>query len=325
MYSRSPLTARLLVLTALMLCFGMPIVAQDDPVPADEIPALSLQRLSVGITSTFFYAPWKDLNDSFGAVRDAYAYNPTLGLQNGSVDRHRGDLSTGIDLTYRIVGPISLLLEGHRTFTDANMGLRTVPTGYFLVGSPSYPTTFDYSLDLQVTGLGGGFVIDLLGSPRTRVRLSAGRATAALDYAFSAVSDREITRLNASLSDESTYITVGLEGSIPIVGSLSFNLGATYRSLRFARLEGDGTLFHDWPDYPGYAETIPFSTGWVKAGSYYGIDPAEGSRVYIGDRALVVPWLGTPGTSVDELTGTTTRTTLYLNGFGVRGGLSYAF
>jgi hypothetical protein len=106
---------------------------------------------------------------------------------------------------------------------------------------------------------------------------------------------------------------------------LSLNVGATYRSVRFARLEGDGTIFHEYLNSPGSAGTVPFRTQWVKAGSYYGINPSGTWSADNGKYVLLAPWLGTPGTAVNELWENATRTTLYLSGFGIRGGISYAF
>jgi hypothetical protein len=234
-------------------------------------------------------------------------------------------MSAGIEAMYRVAGPISIILEGYRTYSAAKMHLRTVPTGNFLLGLPSSSAAFENSFDLTVTGIGGGFVVDLLGSPRTRVRVSAGRASAALEYAFSEVNDIEVYRFNASLADQSTYIVLGLEGSIPIVGSLSLHLGALYRSVRFARLEGDGTIFHEYFSTPGSAETVPFRADFVRAGSYYGINTSGDWRAENGRYVLISPWVATPGTSVNELWTNATRTTLYLSGFGIRGGIDYAF
>lgn len=285
---------------------------------------MSLQRLTVGVTSSFFYAPWNDLNDSFGAVRDAYAYNAVLGLQSGSIDRHRGDISAGLDVMYRLVGPISFVVEASRSFSRADMTLRTVAS-HAVPGLAPVPRSFDNSFDLQVTGIGAGMLIDVSSTLRTRVRLSVGHAEANLDYAYSLVNDFNVYRLNASLADQTTYIALGVEGSIPIAGPLSLTIGAAYRSVRFSRLEGDGTMMRDFPASPGYAATIPFRARLVKAGSYYGIDPSGDWRLEIGEQALVTPWLSTPGTSDDALSTSASPTILYLSGFGIRGGLTYAF
>jgi hypothetical protein len=324
MLARSPFF-RLLVLVVIAACWSTPTFAQEDPAFTEDLPTLSLQRLTVGVTSSFFYAPWNDLNDSFGAVRDAYAYNAVLGLERGSIDRHRGDMSAGIDLTYRIVGPISLTIEGALTSTKAEMQLTANPTSYTYYGVFGR-SKYHNSFDLGLAGFGGGLVIDLPGTLHTRLRITAGRSEATLEYAFSSTSDNEIGRFNATLRDVSTYITIGLESSIPIAGPLSFFLGAQFRSLGFANLRGDGTAFHDYPSTPGYAVEIPMRARLVRAGSYYGVDGNGDWRVEDVERLMLEPWAATSNLSVfSSLQRDAVPATLYLNGFGIRGGLTYAF
>jgi hypothetical protein len=322
-YASRPL--RLLALLVSLLCA---LSAQEDPTIPDDVPALSLQRLSVSAASAFFYAPWKELNDSFGAVRDAYAYNAPIGLDHGRIDRLRGDVSVGIDLQYRVVGPISLIVEGTTTFTGADMSLQTRPVShvdhafYYI---PYVATQFNNSFDLRLTGIGAGLAVGLPGVLRSRIRLTAGRSSASLDYAFSSVNSSEISRFNANLTDHTTYISVGLESSIPIAGSFSLCFGVHYRSLRFAGLKGDGTVFRDYPGFPGSEYSSPFKARLVNAGSYFGIDISGDGRAVQAGRELMIPWLATPGTSIYQLSVDPTPATLYLDGFGARGGLTYAF
>jgi hypothetical protein len=316
---------RLFMLIALAACMNLPMLAQDEPPVPDDLPGLSLQRLTVNVTSSFVFAPWKDLNDSFGAVRDAYAYNPILGLQSGSVDRHRGDMSAGLDLTYRLVGPISATIEGSFTTTGAEMHLTTAP-GNISIAGVFGPREFRNTFDLSLVGIGAGFVIDLSGALNTRLRLTAGHSSATLDYFFHMNSAYENSRLDATLRDEGTYISIGIENSITIAGPLSFFLGAHYRSLRFANLQGDGRAFHALPFMSGHAFEVPIKARLVRAGSYYGVDGPEDWRVNMVERSMLGPWLVTPNVNIySSLQEEAVPATLYLNGFGIKGGLTYAF
>lgn len=322
--------ARLLIcrsiwLAAVAACFVAPVIAQEEPAVADDLPAVSLQRLTVGVTSSFFYAPWKDLNDSFGSVRDAYAYNAVLGLQDGHIDRHRGDLSVGIDLTYRIVGPISLALEAVRTFSGAEMEVRSASNGYTFY-SLSGTSKFHNSFDLGVTNVGGGLVIDLPGSLSPRILILAGRADATLDYSFEYAGAIERGRFDATLKDHGTFIVIGLETSIPVWGPISFSLGAQYRSLRFAALEGNGTATQDYSLSSGYRQQMPFRARLVRSGAYFGVDVEGDWPVWGWGERIIIPWAAAPGSHhYSTFLRDAVPTTLYLNGFGIRGGLNYAF
>lgn len=302
-----------------MLCAQEPFVEETDA------PALSLGRLSVGLSVNYYFVPWNDLNDSFNAVRDAYAYNATLGLTSGTVDRHRGDLSPSLDLSYRVAGPISAIIEGGMTFSTVKLQLRASPTDHTFYMTPWTPTAYHNSFDLRVNSFGAGFALDLRGALQGRLTVTAGSARASLDYEFTQDNSSEYVRFNAALKDRSTYLTIGLESVVPIAGPLSFSLGAEYRSLRFADLTGDGSMDHEWKNDPTSPFTAPFRSRLVKAGSYYGIDIDGDPRAENSAYYLVAPWRAAPDTPLYSVPYFTTPATLYLTGLSIRGGFTYAF
>ncbi len=318
--------SRCLLLTVFLFSIHRtPLLAQDPTIEVLDEPVLSLGRLSVGLSANYYFVPWNDLNDSFNAVRDAYAYNSVLGLTSGTVDRHRGDLVPSLNLSYRIAGPISLVVEGGMTITQAALDLRTSPTDHTFAFTPWSPTNYRNSFDLQLTGIGGGVSIDLPGSLRGRLRITAGSASASMDYEFIHDNADEVYRFNAALEDQSTYLSIGLDGVVPIAGPISLSLGAEYRSLRFAGLEGDGSVYHEYRFDPTSAVTTPFQARLVKAGSYYGIDVSGDWRAEGFAYVLGTPWRATPDTHVYAVPLHATPATLYLSGFSIRGGLTYAF
>lgn len=313
-------------LRLLALFVGLPwtLFAQEDPTIPDDVPAFSLERLSIGYSSTFYLVPWTDLNDSFNAVRDAYAYSSTVDLVGGFIERHRGDLSHMLTASYRVAGPFSIHAEAMVTGAKAQFEVRTRSPGPAFNGNSvltNYEVVNANAFDLSVRGVGLGFSLEISERFSTRLTASAGTAYASLDYDFHHFFDWSSYRYRVTLRDQNTFLSLSAEGSVPLTSAISFNFGVSFRSLRFARLEGDGALtyddhLYDW-DYKA-----PFHARLAKDGSYYGIDIAGDYRV-TGNRYIQrQPWLSTPGPLGG---GNPVPMTLYLGGIGIRGGLSYAF
>lgn len=321
---RSRQFATIAVILFSATCLTVSLPAQDQTIPADEPGVLSLQRLSIRASSVYSFVPWKDLNASFDAVRDGFAYSATHLNPSGHVEHRLGDLSQTATISYRIIGDLHFVVQG--LWTSGNTGFEvkeptsgTVYSGNSVLTNPTliYANTFDFRL--RGWAVGAAMEVEMLVP--LRLTLLLGRGFVHLDYRYSRSDEWEQYHYDALMENASGLTAITLETSVHISGPLSLSFGATYRAIQFPELGGDG-MYRSANLLYGYEYSGKFQARLINAGAFYGIDvkgdwPAENYVNYI----LRAPWRNAPG----PLFGAPPEAaTLNLSGFGIAGGLVIA-
>lgn len=313
-------------LTALILGFpfcSTTLIAQED------LPWLSLNRLSVSISSSYHYRPWTSYNASLRKAQDAVRYDPSYRNPEGSFEKILGDLGIDLSISYFIFEDLSFNVIGGYTGTQSKLDLTYLSS---LSPMPSPPNTnVNQELRLGLTEIGGGVRYQQRLAENLHLVFGGTIVSSQLRFLFNyelntALIDGKHPRTKysfaATLSDKATSVRalVGLRWSF--LSFLSSIAEIDYRWLRFESVRGTGKQITEYltPTYNAF--TKDFNALLGETDGYFGIllSPMTGP---LDEHLLHIPLWGR--TDVLPYWETRRPVGLDLSGFGVRLGVQFDF
>jgi hypothetical protein len=295
-----------------LLLTVQPLSAQD------EMPWLSLDRLTVSSSATYHYRPWNFYNNSLSLVEQAVRYDPTYSKPSGSFEKIVGDVGGELCASYRILSGFSLEILGSYAGTDAALEL---------VNEYSSPpvrdmTTQEIFFSVYEVGFGARYSLEFIENLRFAavVRLSKAFGTMEYEYLFIPSWNWKYT-LQTKLQDRTIVPRVAFEASYPLWHNLKFTGSVEYRWMSFDRLEGSGKITRSHGSGPDYEDTFRARLAQIK-GYFFGVEPIDGTYI-INEHLTRTLWSRTELWSQQWFAKGPAR--LDLSSFGFKLGLSYEF
>ena len=234
---------------------------------------LSLDRLSVSVTSSYAFVPWREFNDSYQIFHDAVGYNSAYPNPTGYIQKIQGDASIGLQVNYRLFGGLSVFVGGEYGGTKAKMEFK--PQDFLM---QAYRHEFEFSM----TNIGGGIAYEQNATSwlRTTVFFSVETSKGKLNTNYGSNYVTSIRTFSAPLSDRAILFRGGYGLGIDLLDPLSIDLMVEYRSLRYDGLKGRGLYVQQYTT-GGYYYEEGFDAILVSGPEYFGAGLAQSSSSYL--------------------------------------------
>lgn len=284
----------------------------------EEVPWLSLERLSISTSGSYHFRPWHFYNNSLSLVEQAVRYDAAYTNPAGSYEKIVGDMGTGLVISYQLLE--GLHIEG--------LGLYTMTGGSVRLEQPriSFPpsvTIQDLSLRVIEWGIGVRSTFSLGNEFDLNTALHVSRASGELRYDYGYIpTNRQEYLFEADLNDRSSAVRAAVEVSYRLFGLFQLTGGVEYRWLRFDNLEGWGKEIYRDKGFP-YEGIRPFQAKLAQTkGYFFGLIPSDGSYI---SNAHLMRTLWTRTEIYPSWWNNLEPASLDLSSFGFRIGVRYEF
>lgn len=316
------MTRLLLILVTIASLLPCSVIAQD------EVPWLSLSRLSLTASSSYHFSPWKKYNESLQLAQEAIQYDSYYAAPKGSFEKILGDGTIEVDIGYRLVEELSLYAIGGYTTTSSDdnfsytvLGLGT--NGEFIV---LVEPRFSQKVKLNIFeyGIGARYSYEISKGVKIFSSTSASRSDAKFnfDYEYQRLSQRYVYSVEMLDAKYSYRVGVGIQ--VNLFGPINLNSSIEYRWLKFADFQGDGTYLEQYNNpNSSYEYSQTFQTHLGESDGYFGIYSLMPNRPIINEHLLHILWRRT---SVGATWYSTKKpATLELSGIGINLGVQLEF
>ncbi|MEJ2635598.1 MAG: hypothetical protein P8184_09930, partial [Calditrichia bacterium] len=224
---------------------------------------LSLQRLSLELSSGYYFSPWDNYNRAAQTIADRIMLDPYFYEPRGAYEKINGDLMYRGALGYRLFRGLRVSFTAQYSTSSAPFEMYPDMTVPPLNENTSPAFRQKFSLDVYSFGLAADYRYAV--NRRISLVTNAGldRFTGKLDFRF--IYDEGATGpagsgfgwrdVKARLDDNVLAWHAGLGLSFRLTGRISLQVMGEYRRLRFEGMEGPGTV-----EYWGSGEKTPAET-----------------------------------------------------------------
>lgn len=270
------MTRLFIILPLFVLFLPCSVAAQE------EVPWLSLSRLSIAAATSYHFSPWKKYNESLQLAQDAIRYNFWYQVPRGSFEKILGDGSVELSAGYRLIEGLSVNIIAGYTSTSSD--------GNFVNANHEnlYPNGAPYTLErainqnirlnVQEYGLGFRYEYEITGGIHLFGLASVNQAYGNLSFEYEYMYAYDLQALGAryfysvELQDKKLSYHVGLGAVIHLYDFLSLTSSVEYRWLKLPDFYGVGTYrFQNTSANNGYEQNESFEASLGEADGYFGI------------------------------------------------------
>lgn len=272
-YFHLELLLRIMAYVRTLLWMVLPLLSSS-LLAQDEVPWLSLSRLTVSSAATYHYRPWNFYNNSLSLVEQAVRYDFVYTNPSGSFEKILGDAGGEISASYRILSGLSLEVFGSYGETGGAVHLT--------YGPPSLTIVIEQEISLRLYEFGSG--IRYIFKPLENVSLAAvvriSKAYGTMDYEFLFLPPWQWKHLyQAELKDRTTVSRIGLEATYPLWNNVKLIGSVEYRWMSFDKLEGAGKETNYYGSGPDYENSFRARLAQIN-GYFFGVEAIEGTHIY---------------------------------------------
>ncbi len=298
-----------------LLCLAFVICTQSVRAQEENTPWLSFERLAVTAGSTYHFVPWKKYNESMSLAQTAISYDPYYQDPGGEFEKIRGDVTLGFALGYRIVGGLSVNLNGGYLTTGS------LSTVWYSRGIGGWIISQKVNIDVPYYGIGIRYERDVT----QRLSVAASGCISRFPALFSFENKRDWVGQSrivhtASLRETRYGMMYKFELFYRAFGPLSINTSIDYRWLRYPELSGNGTYTWETENLPPSASSYSFKARLGEAQGYFGIILSPEDQAHTDVGVLYNLWSRAP---VPRVWTNQQPAVLDLSGFGISVGIRY--
>ena len=237
------------------------LVPAISTVHSQSLPWSSPHRLSLSLTSSYYFNPWNNYNDALAKVAHRIRLDPYFVEPEGFYEEIDGDLALQAALSYGVAGRVSARVTGQYGQSSSQFEFYPSPAN---PQERVFSSAFHQSLDWNFWAIGGGASYQFPLRRGLYLKASAGAEhySAQLDlkwrYSYSAngpLSENEGVSVQAKLQDQSWGGNLAFAVQWQLAGPLALLAGASYNDF--------------------YLDNLPFTAELVEASNYFGLRMKE--------------------------------------------------
>ncbi|MBI3789237.1 MAG: hypothetical protein HY276_13410 [Ignavibacteriales bacterium] len=316
------MTRLFIILSLLVFLLPRFVIAQN------EIPWLSLSRLSISASTSYHFSPWKKYNESLQLAQDAIRYDPTYAAPKGSFEKILGDGSIELSAGYRLIEGLSINVIGGYTATSSEGIFSHSVFGTDSDGSsvtlaePRFIQNF--KLNVVEYGFGIRYTYEITEGISLAAGASASQAHGRLNFEYEFQRSSTTYSYSVEMQEAQYSYRVGLGMLVNLYGPISLNSSIEYRWLKFPNFQGDGTYREQHNTSTSSDEySQPFQALLGESDGYFGIHSPHTAQTVVNEHLLHILW---QRTSVWATWYETRKpATLDLSGVGVKIGIQVEF
>jgi hypothetical protein len=295
--------------------FAFVLCTQSVRAQEENTPWLSFERLAVTAGSTYHFVPWKKYNESMSLAQTAISYDPYYQDPGGEFEKIRGDVSFDFALGYRIVGGLSVNLNGGYLATGS------LSTVWYYRGTWGWIMSQKVNIDVPYYGIGIQYERDVT----QRLSVAASGCISRFPALFSFENRRDWVGQSrivhtATLRETRYGMMCRCDFLCRAFGPLSVNASVNYRWLKYPNLAGNGTYTYKDEGAPPYSRSYPFGARLGEAQGYFGIILSPEDQAHTNVGVLYDLW---ERTSAPRVYNNQQPAVLNLSGFGISVGIRY--
>ncbi|HEY9164791.1 MAG TPA: hypothetical protein VIS48_01385 [Candidatus Kryptonia bacterium] len=302
----------------LMFIAGGRLLAQDSIATGSF-----LDRLSVSLTGSYHYAPWKGFNNSLTVLESEIEFDPLYQQTSGWCKQGIGDGASQAKVYFSMTNGIDLVATGAMLQSTASDNLVNYFEQTYDIGEFTNESTI-FRLRSYSVGVGVRYHLNITEGVSIICEAFGERAFGRLHFEYAGTNSyfNFVASADMSANTWGGVASVGVRARL--YGPISLLSSVDYRYLKFRDFEGSGNyLFklHNWGLPTVTADSLVSPVKLIEADPYFGVHFINTHATPYSSR--YVPYYHT--NYYDDIPGPETPAILDLSGFGLSIGVEYEF